>query len=190
MTCSGTRNHSLGFTGGPCPYCRKRPGTRTGTLPRRRVERPVPIWLLRFLRHSCDCDTTEGHFSLSVTRFLLVPHGEDGRCFTIKAVQGDVAAVPEVDEPFTERRVHILDWATHLWLLREHLHAGADRLCRAPRSVCILQCKKAVEALHVIKRGRRPYHPWHWGGSASSPASSFASHASASSCVACWPLVW
>ena len=73
-----------------------------------------------------------------------MPDGQDRHCFVIDPVQNYIAAVAEVDQPFTEGCVEIIDRAAESGLANEHIDAGANRLDRAPGCGSVLVGKKAV----------------------------------------------
>ena len=107
--------------------------------------------------------------------------GQYRHCAVIDAVHNHITAVTEVNQPFTESCIQIVNRAAEPGLSHEHVHARADRLDRAPRCGCVLIGKETVEAGNRLLGSAGPNQPWHAGGSTSSPASSFARYASISS---------
>ena len=133
---------------------------------------------------------TQSKNTSSVAHLFLVPDGKNGDIFPVEAIEGDIAAVAKVDQPFAKLGFHVFNRAADVRLMDQNPHPGPDSLYCALRSKGIPGCKEAVEPLHIGQRRRRPDQTWHLGGSASSPASSFANQSSASSSVRCKPVCW
>lgn len=92
----------------------------------------------------------------SVARLFLVANGKDSDRLTVDAVQDDVAAVSEVNQPFPIFWVHLLYRATEVRLMDQNLDARADGVYGALRCVGILRYKKSVEPSNVSQCRRRP----------------------------------
>jgi hypothetical protein len=79
------------------------------------------------------------------------------RCgFTIEAIQRDIATTSEIDQPFPKRWIHILNWTSKLWLVRQYFHACPYCTDGASSRIFIFQGKEAIESLYVSESGRRP----------------------------------
>jgi len=73
-----------------------------------------------------------------------MPDRQDRHCFVIDTVHDHIPAVAEVDQPFAEGRIKIVNGAAEPGLANQHINAGANRLNRAPSCGSVLVGEKTV----------------------------------------------
>jgi hypothetical protein len=78
-----------------------------------------------------------------------MPNGQYRDADSINAIARNVAAVPEVDQPFPELVGHVFDVTAYHWLEPEHLDSLSDGLHGAFGSIRVFGCKEPVQTLYV-----------------------------------------
>ena len=126
----------------------------------------------------------------SVARFPLMAHREDDDFVLVNAVKRHIAAVAEVDQPFTVLDRHAIHRATDMGLLTQKSRGIADGVPCSPGCRRILWPQEFPQPLEIPQcPWREPYFR-HSGAGCSSSLPQLASQASTSSAVACKPVSW
>src|SRR5690606_31808686 len=103
----------------------RRPGTRPRRRPWSEVRQgrkvlaapgPPPRGGQARLRVQCQPGGRCCHPS-SIARFFLVSNSKNGDVLPVEAVEGDIATVAEVDQPFPKLGFHVLDRPADVWLM-------------------------------------------------------------------------
>jgi len=97
----------------------------------------------------------------SVSGFPPMPHGENRHHGAVKAIDGDIAAAAERDEPFAELGRHLWYRSADLGMFRQRLHRVANRANGTARGIPALRHEKTVQSFDVLQRRRRPDDPRH-----------------------------
>lgn len=108
----------------------------------------------------------------------------------VDPVKRHIAAIAEVDQPFTVLDRHILHRAADVGLLAQKPDGIADGVPCSPGCRGILWPQEFPQPLEVPQGSWREPYLWHSGAGGSSSFPQLASQASTSSAVACKPVSW
>lgn len=125
---------------------------------------------------------------MGLSRLFLMPDGQDRYNIAFNPVSGHIAAVAEVDKPFSECFGKILNRSSKAGMRTQDRHPLPDRCTRPLRDLRAFRPQEFTQPLQIPDRLRGEDHLWHSGAGSSSSVPQLASHRSTSSAVACRPV--